>query len=73
MGKSVLYLPNTWYDGPDQGPFYCPDSGIVEGFSFTTQKLGNRWISSMLISKGPGLKSLRLNIREKGTDVFGDS
>lgn len=23
---------NPWYDAPDQGPFYCPDCGVVEGF-----------------------------------------
>lgn len=23
---------NPWNDGPDQGPFYCPDCGVVEGF-----------------------------------------
>lgn len=23
---------NPWYDAPDQGPFYCPGCGVVEGF-----------------------------------------
>jgi hypothetical protein len=32
MKKPVLYMLNPWNDGPDQGPFYCPDCGVVEGF-----------------------------------------
>lgn len=32
MKKPVLYMLNPWYDTPDQGPFYCPDCGVVEGF-----------------------------------------
>ncbi len=32
MSKPILYMLNTWYDAPDQKPFYCPDCGIVEGF-----------------------------------------
>ena len=32
MTTPLLFMLNTWYDTPDQGPFYCPDCGIVEGF-----------------------------------------
>ena len=32
MEKPALYMLNTWFDAPDQGPFYCPDCAIVEGF-----------------------------------------
>ncbi len=32
MNTPILFMLNTWYDAPDQGPFYCPDCGIVEGF-----------------------------------------
>ena len=39
MSKPVLYMLNTWYDAPDQGPFYCPDCGIVEGFFFYNPKI----------------------------------
>jgi hypothetical protein len=31
MGKDILFMLNPWYDD-DQGPFYCPDCGVVEGF-----------------------------------------
>lgn len=32
MAERTLFMLNTWYDAPDQGPYYCPDCGIVEGF-----------------------------------------
>ena len=32
MGKPILLMLNPWFDHGDQGPFYCPDCGIVEGF-----------------------------------------
>ena len=28
MSKPVLYMLNTWYDAPDQDPFYCPDDSL---------------------------------------------
>ena len=31
MGKHVLFMLNPWREN-GQGPFYCPDCGIVEGF-----------------------------------------
>ena len=31
MGKHILFMLNPWYDD-EQGPFYCPDCGVVEGF-----------------------------------------
>lgn len=34
MKKPSLYMLNPWYDAPDDGPYYCPDCGIVEGFFF---------------------------------------
>jgi hypothetical protein len=30
---------NPWYDAPDQGTFYCPDCGIVEGFFICNPKI----------------------------------
>jgi len=32
MKKPILLMLNPWFDNGDQGPFYCPDCGIVEGF-----------------------------------------
>jgi len=32
MGKPILFMLNPWFDNGGQGPFYCPDCGIVEGF-----------------------------------------
>jgi hypothetical protein len=32
MGKHVLYMLNPWTKADGQGPFYCPDCGVVEGF-----------------------------------------
>jgi hypothetical protein len=32
MGKHVLYMLNPWMETDGQGPFYCPDCGVVEGF-----------------------------------------
>ena len=32
MGKPVLFMLNPWREENNQGPFYCPDCGIVEGF-----------------------------------------
>ena len=32
MGKPILLMLNPWFDNGDQGPFYCPDCGLVEGF-----------------------------------------
>ncbi len=31
MGRPVLYMLNPWKEN-GQGPYYCPDCGIVEGF-----------------------------------------
>ncbi|HSL61191.1 MAG TPA: DUF3088 family protein [Desulfotignum sp.] len=39
MSKPVLYMLNTWFDAPGQGPFYCPDCGIVEGFFIYNPKI----------------------------------
>ncbi len=30
--KSTLYMLNPWMEADGQGPFYCPDCGVVEGF-----------------------------------------
>jgi len=32
MGKHVLFMLNPWVEENNQGPFYCPDCGVVEGF-----------------------------------------
>jgi hypothetical protein len=32
MEKHRLYLLNSWMDSDGDGPFYCPDCGVVEGF-----------------------------------------
>ena len=32
MGKHILFQLNPWLDNNGEGPFYCPDCGIVEGF-----------------------------------------
>ena len=32
MEKPRLYMLNPWVEADDQGPFYCPDCGVVEGF-----------------------------------------
>lgn len=32
MGKHVLFTLNPWTDEKNQGPFYCPDCGVIEGF-----------------------------------------
>ena len=31
MKKHTLFMLKPWMEG-DQGPFYCPDCGVVEGF-----------------------------------------
>jgi hypothetical protein len=32
MERPILFMLNPWFDNGNQGPFYCPDCGIVEGF-----------------------------------------
>lgn len=32
MVNHMLFMLNPWKDHNDQGPFYCPDCGVVEGF-----------------------------------------
>jgi hypothetical protein len=32
MEKHQLYMLTPWVETDGQGPFYCPDCGIVEGF-----------------------------------------
>ena len=32
METHRLYMLNPWQDPDGQGPFYCPDCGVVEGF-----------------------------------------
>ena len=31
MERPILFMLNPWFDNGNQGPFYCPDCGIVEG------------------------------------------
>ena len=35
MEKHKLYMLTPWMKG-DEGPFYCPDCGVVEGFFIYT-------------------------------------
>ncbi len=32
MEKHILFMLNSWIEHDGQGPFYCPDCGVVEGF-----------------------------------------
>ena len=32
MEKHTLFMLNPWMESNDQGPFYCPGCGVVEGF-----------------------------------------
>ncbi len=32
MGKHILFMLNPWFEEDGQGPYYCPDCGVVEGF-----------------------------------------
>ncbi|MCB2181278.1 MAG: DUF3088 domain-containing protein [Desulfobulbaceae bacterium] len=32
MGKHTLFMLNPWTEANGQGPYYCPDCGVVEGF-----------------------------------------
>lgn len=32
MGKHRLFMLNPWVEEDGQGPYYCPDCGVVEGF-----------------------------------------
>ncbi len=34
MEKSILYMLTPWVEDNNQGPFYCPDCAIVEGYFF---------------------------------------
>lgn len=32
MKKYTLFMLNPWLEEDGQGPYYCPDCGVVEGF-----------------------------------------
>ncbi len=32
MGKHTLFTLNPWFEEDGQGPYYCPDCGVIEGF-----------------------------------------
>jgi len=34
MKKITLYMLTPWMEGSNNGPFYCPDCAIVEGYFF---------------------------------------
>ena len=34
MEKPILFMLTPWAEGNDQGPFYCPDCALVEGFFY---------------------------------------
>jgi hypothetical protein len=39
MGKPILFMLTPWIEGNDQGPFYCPDCALVEGFFVYSPKV----------------------------------
>ena len=38
MGKHTLFMLNPWMEG-EEGPYYCPDCGVVEGFLYYTPEI----------------------------------
>ena len=41
MGKHTLFMLNPWFEEDGQGPYYCPDCGIVEGFLVYSPEIRN--------------------------------
>ena len=39
MQKHTLFMLNPWTEEDGQGPYYCPDCGIVEGFLYYSPEL----------------------------------
>jgi len=34
MAKHTLFMLAPWFEEDGQGPYYCPDCGVVEGFLY---------------------------------------
>ncbi|MEN8198608.1 MAG: DUF3088 family protein [Thermodesulfobacteriota bacterium] len=41
MAKHTLFMLNPWFEEDGQGPYYCPDCGVVEGFLFYSPEIRN--------------------------------
>ena len=39
MAKHTLFMLAPWFEGEGQGPYYCPDCGVVEGFLFYSPEI----------------------------------
>lgn len=39
LGKHTLFMLAPWFEEDGQGPFYCPDCGVVEGFFFYSPEI----------------------------------
>nr|NJM01914.1 DUF3088 domain-containing protein [Desulfobacula sp.] len=42
MAKPMLFMLTPWVEGNGQGPFYCPDCALVEGFFAYTPAVRDR-------------------------------
>jgi hypothetical protein len=42
MGKHALFMLNPWVEADGQGPYYCPDCGVVEGFLAYSPEIRNQ-------------------------------
>jgi len=41
MAKHTLFMLNPWFEKDGQGPYYCPDCGVVEGFLAYSPEIRN--------------------------------
>ncbi len=41
MEKHKLFMLNPWFEEDGQGPYYCPDCGVVEGFLTYSPEIRN--------------------------------
>lgn len=39
MGKHKLFMLDPWTEEGGQGPYYCPDCGVVEGFLYYSPEI----------------------------------
>lgn len=42
MEKPILFMLNPWVEEGHEGPFYCPDCGVVEGFFSYSPEIRNK-------------------------------
>ncbi len=42
MVKPILFMLTPWTEANSQGPFYCPDCALVEGFFYYSPKVKDR-------------------------------